>query len=137
VSVSRFFPGHPPLRVERVEWRPAGPGSIAVTVYGRRLADLPAALPVLVVHSTRGDSAAAPRRRPERFAAPEPARGPDPLWWAGFTVPDDLVDDLRAGSELEVGSLLVPLPGAERADARRPAQAAVPVGWAPQMPRLI
>jgi hypothetical protein len=114
VSVSRFFPGHPPLRIDRVESRPAGPGWLAVTAHGRREAELPLAPPVLVIHSTRGDASAAPRRRPERFPATSPANGAGPSWWAAFTIPDDLEAELAEGGELEIGSLLVPLPGAER-----------------------
>jgi hypothetical protein len=81
---------------------------------------VPPGAPILVLRGAVAEAAGA-RRRPERFAADAVEDRPGDGWRADFTVPEGLRAALAEGGELELGSLLLPLPGASAEVAPLPA----------------
>lgn len=113
MAAPRFLPLDPPLKIERVESRDVGGEMLLVRCSGSWTHASPArSRPVLVVRS---------RERAHRFPA-LPAPGPPApgVWRAAFAVPAALRAALGVDLELELGGLVVALPGAEAVEAAFP-----------------
>jgi len=119
VAAPRFLPLDPPLKIERVESRDVGGDMLLVRCSGSWTHATPArSRPVLVVRS---------RGRAHRFPAlPAPGPSAPGVWRAAFAVPAALRAALGVDLELELGGLVLALPGAEGVeDAFPPALAGV------------
>lgn len=110
VAAPRFLPLDPPLKIERVESRDVGGDMLLVRCSGSWTHATPArSRPVLVVRSGE---------RAHRFPAlPAPGPSAPGVWRAAFAVPAALRAALGADLELELGGLVLALPGAEAAEA--------------------